>query len=193
MKEKLKDIKKLYEYLRLIGVSVNTIVHPEVLSCEESKVHYDSMGYDEKDYGLCKNIFIRDKKGKNFWLIIVDYRKRIDMGELKEVLKTSKRLGMATSNDLLDILGVESGSVSLFSVINDTDRRVKVIMDRSLMAKETLAFHPNYSGITSFINKDDAIKFLDTMGHEYDVLDVPTIVEETSMEESMFKGLVYHS
>jgi Ala-tRNA(Pro) deacylase len=191
MKDKLREIQQLYQYLQSIQVSVKTITHPEVVSCEESKKHYDMLGYDEEQYGLCKNIFIRDKKGKNFWLVIIDYRKKIDMEELREVLGT-KRLGFATSDDLSRILGVQSGSVSLFSVINDRDSKVKVVIDEDLMRKPSLAFHPNYSGLTSFISARDALRFLMSMDNEYAILDVPS-KESIIEEESMVKRLAYNS
>lgn len=190
MKEKLFEIQQLYQYLQSIGVRAKTITHPEVVSCEESKRYYDMQGYDEENYGLCKNILLRDKKGKSFWLVIVDYRKKIDLDGLREILGT-KRLGFATKDDLSSTLGVKSGSVSLFSVYNDKESKVKVVLDEDLMYKETLAFHPNYSGLTSFITGGEALKFLDAVGSQYAILDVPS--KESLLEEAAVKRLACNS
>lgn len=173
MKEELKKVSLVYKSLKEMQIEVETIGHPIVKSCLESKEHYDKQGYSIKEYGLCKNLFIRDKKGKNFWLVIVDYLKEIDMSSLRTILGTSK-LGPATNDNLADILAVESGSVSLFSVLNDKEMKVKVIIDNSLMTKKKLAFHPNYSGMTSFISKSDTIKFLEETKREYCLIDVPS-------------------
>jgi Ala-tRNA(Pro) deacylase len=175
MKERLELVKALYQYLSSIDIDNNTICHPEVISCNESKIYYDEFGFDENQYGLCKNILLRDKKGKNFLLVIVDYRKMIDIDELRNVLGT-KRLGLATHSDLQEILGVKPGSVSLFSIFNDKDKKVKVVLDEELMTKQLLAFHPNYSGLTSFIRSYDAIKFIDAMKSDYTIIDIPSRV-----------------
>jgi Ala-tRNA(Pro) deacylase len=194
MNNKLKRLKELYSYLQKISISVATISHPEVISCEESKSYYDALGYEEKQYGLCKNIFIRDKKGKNFWLIIIDHNKMIDMVELKEVLHSTRKIGFATSQNLENILGVEAGAVSLFSIFNDKEKRVKVIIDECLIDKDILAFHPNYRGLTSFISSQDAIKFLDSMSCTYSVLAVPSIekIVYSNIEKTTCRTLSHH-
>jgi Ala-tRNA(Pro) deacylase len=173
MKEKLMQVKEVYETLKALDIKVESISHPEVKKCEQSKLYYDKAGYDTSKYGLCKNIFIRDKKGKKFWLVILDYCSDIDMDILRSDLESSK-LGPATKENLSEILGVESGSVSLFSILNDKAKKVEVIIDRKLIEKEKLAFHPNYSGITTFISKSDAVKFLEASETKYKLMDIPT-------------------
>lgn len=183
MKEKLIKIKQVFEYLETHEILAKTISHPEVVNCEESKMHYDRYGLKEKDYGLCKNIVLRDKKGKSFWLIIIDYQKQIDLEEIKETLGCSKRIGFATENDLKEYLDTEPGSVSLFSVLCDTSKKVKVIIDKDLFQKPTLAFHPSYSGLTSFIKSEDAIKFLRLTSTDYSVSKVPSIEPKQLMKK----------
>lgn len=180
MKDKLIQTREVFKCLEELEIPVKLITHPEVISCSESKICYDEQGIDETKYGLCKNILLRDKKGKTFWLLITDYKKQIDLLKLKDVLNESKRIGFATQDDLMTYLGTESGSVSLFSIINDKIGKVKVIIDEDLFDRPKLAFHPNYNGMTVFIKKEDTFKFLEANNNDYEFLKIPvkTIVQE---------------
>jgi Ala-tRNA(Pro) deacylase len=172
MKEKLESIRELYTLLKSKEIFVETIPHPKVTSCDDSRRYYEELGYNLTEYSLCKNLFIRDKRGKKFWLVIVDYQKRVDMILLRAMLGTSK-LGPATIANLLDILDVEKGSVSIFSLINDKQRKVNVILDEELKYKNKLAFHPNYNGLTCFIKSNDVVKFLSEMKINYQFVNIP--------------------
>lgn len=128
MKEKIEELKKIYKYLQDLEIRFKTISHPKVISCEESKKYYDLKGMDESKYSLCKNILIRDKKGKNFWLVILDFTKKLDLEMLRDYIGSSK-LGLATIEDLDRLLKSKPGSVSLFSLFNDNDKKIKIIFD----------------------------------------------------------------
>jgi Ala-tRNA(Pro) deacylase len=43
---------------------------------------------------------------------------------------------------LMETLGVAPGSVSPFSLINDSELRVQVVLDQEMMAFDYLNFHP---------------------------------------------------
>lgn len=169
MKEKLVEVKRLLEYLRMIEISPILIEHDEVISCDDSKTIYDAKGYDEKYYGLAKNMLLRDKKGKNFWLVILDYKKSLDFEMLRETLGTGKKIGMATEEDLDRLLKSKRGSVSLFSLIYDVEHKVRVIIDEDLISKDYLAFHPNDNTKTAFIRNSDALDFLDSLGVKFQI------------------------
>lgn len=174
MIEKMMRVMKICEILKKLDIDPITIEHPETISCEDSKVYYDKYGFDHRTYGLCKNLLIRDKKGKRFWLIIFDYRKKVDFHKLRYLLASSK-IGMATNDDLIKILGIQRGEVSIFSILNDSDNKVEVIIDSYLLHKERLVFHPNYNGISMFIKVCDVFKFLDYSGRKFLLLDIPEI------------------
>lgn len=188
MKEKLIKVREVYKTLAEMGIFVETIEHPEIIKCEQSKYYYDKAGYDIKDYALCKNIVVRDKKGKKFWLVIVDYQSEIDMEQLRLILGSSK-LGTATTANLEELLDTVPGSVSLFSIIADKEKKVEVILDSSVLDKGKLAFHPNYSGLTSFISSEDVAKFLEYSKSKYCFMDVPKKISE-EMEYTKSKVLV---
>jgi Ala-tRNA(Pro) deacylase len=118
--------------------------------------------------------------------------KKVDLDTLRERLGTSK-LGPATIENLKEILDVEPGSVSLFSILHDKEKRVEVMIDEELSEKNRLAFHPNYNGLTSLINFKDSIRFLKEVGATYSVGEIPGIDEEyeKEIESSSDKMLIF--
>jgi Ala-tRNA(Pro) deacylase len=72
--------------------------------------------------GHCKNLFLKDKKGK-LWLLICLNQRRIDLNRLAKVLGCA-RLSFGKADLLEAVLGVAPGGVTPFASINDRARRV---------------------------------------------------------------------
>jgi Ala-tRNA(Pro) deacylase len=119
-----------------------------------------------------KNLFLRDNKGQRHFLVVVRGEKRVDLKALPGLVGSS-RLRFGSPDRLKKYLGVDPGSVSLFSVVNDIDRAVEVIMDGDLWESEAFQFHPLVNTSTLVISRDNLQRFLDKTGHEIQILDVP--------------------
>ena len=65
----------------------------------------------------------------------------------------------------MEKLGIEPGSVTPFSVINDADQSVTVVLDEEMLAREPLNFHPLVNDRTTAIRPDDLLRFLEDCGH----------------------------
>jgi Ala-tRNA(Pro) deacylase len=63
-------------------------------------------------------------------------------------------------------LGVTPGSVTPFAAINDTEKRVQVVLDDALMRQDPLNFHPLQNTMTTRISADGLLRFLRATGHE---------------------------
>jgi Ala-tRNA(Pro) deacylase len=119
-----------------------------------------------------KSLFLRDNKGQRHFLVVVRGEKRVDLKALPGLLKSS-RLRFGSSDRLKQFLGVDPGSVSLFSVVNDLDHAVEVIIDDDLWESEAFQFHPLVNTSTLVIFRDSLQRFLDKTGHKIQILDVP--------------------
>ena len=64
------------------------------------------------------------------------------------------------------MLGIEPGAVTPFAAINDTGRRVTVVLDAAMMRHPTLNFHPLVNTMTTSIAAADLLRFLAATGHE---------------------------
>mgnify|MGYP001547044368 CR=1 FL=1 len=63
-------------------------------------------------------------------------------------------------------------SVTGFGAINDTEGRVKIVLDEGLMRDETINAHPLTNEATTSIRRDDLLAFLNATGHQPHVLKV---------------------
>lgn len=125
----------LFARLDELGIRTETVRHPAVFTVEESKALRG-----ELPGGHTKNLFLKDKKG-DLWLVVALEDRAIDMKDLRRRIGSAP-LSFAGANTLRDVLGVEPGSVTPFAAINDTDRRVHVVLDAEMMSFDRLHFHP---------------------------------------------------
>ena len=120
-----------------------------------------------------KNLFLKDKVGQ-FFLICAKSDTPIRLNKLHPHLG-SKRLSFGKAEALLEKLGVTPGSVTLFSIINDTEQDVTLIIDQRLTEHDVVNFHPLLNDATTAISSDDMIKFATATGHNPVILDLANL------------------
>lgn len=101
-----------------------------------------------------KNLFLRDMKGKNHFLVTAMENKRVDLRALAETIGSTK-LSFASAERLEKYLGLLPGSVSPFGILNDDSRSVQMIFDADLRGEERLGIHPNDNTATLFLRFAD--------------------------------------
>ena len=84
----------------------------------------------------------------------------------------SRRLSFGKPELLKEVLGVEPGSVTPFGLINDTEKRVNVVLDAAMMAHELVNYHPLENTATTTIRSQDLVAFIRSCGHEPKVVAV---------------------
>lgn len=150
--------QRLMERLAELGIETTTVDHDPVHTVEESGELYDRI-----PGGHTKNLFLKDAKGILF-LIVAHHATRVDLKRLPHVIG-SARLSFGRAELLQQVLGVEPGSVTAFSVMNDRDGKVELIFDRSLLAFETINLHPMENTATTSIAREDLLRFIRATGH----------------------------
>jgi Ala-tRNA(Pro) deacylase len=78
----------------------------------------------------------------------------------------SKRLSFGNAALLMDALGVTPGSVTPLALINDTARRVQLVLDREMMDEELINLHPLVNTATITLQTADLLRFLETLGRK---------------------------
>ena len=119
-----------------------------------------------------KNLFLRDKKGRRHFLVIVPAAKKVDIKALPGVLG-SDRLSFGSADRLKKYLGVDPGAVTLFAIFNDPDGKVELIIDESLWQASAFQFHPLVNTSTLVISRENLQRFIDSTGHQARNLNVP--------------------
>ena len=149
---------QLFARFSELGISVTTHEHSPVFTVEEAKkVHDDIPG------GHCKNLFCKDEKG-GLWLIVALEDAVINLKTAPAKIG-SKRLTFGKPDLLMEILGVEPGSVTPFGLINDKLARTHVILDQHMMQEQVLNFHPLANTATTSLQSNDLVKFITACGH----------------------------
>ena len=116
-----------------------------------------------------KNLFLKDAKGQ-LWLISAEGRAVIDLKRLHTVIG-SARLSFGNAELMAETLGVTPGSVTAFGLINDTERCVRFVLDRTLAEADIVNFHPLTNTATTTVSREGFRRFLGALGVEPMVVD----------------------
>ncbi len=154
----------LFAFLDRLGISHSTVRHAPLFTVEQSRTLRGTIAGAHT-----KNLFLKDKKDALFLVVALEDA-AIDLKSLHRRIGASGRLSFGSAALLRDVLGVEPGSVTPFAAINDISLQATVILDAAMMAHETLNYHPLDNTMTTAIDRDDLVKFMEATGH------VPRIV-----------------
>ena len=146
------------EKLNKLNINYEKVEHPAVYTVEESKEKVP------KIEGIgCKNLFLKTQK-KELFLYTLCEDKQVNLKKLSEELQVT-RFHFASSETLESVLGVIPGSVTPLAIMNDTENRVTVVLDKELQGKKILV-HPNRNTATISIQYEDLIKFIESEHHK---------------------------
>ncbi|MGI9629178.1 MAG: prolyl-tRNA synthetase associated domain-containing protein [Longimicrobiales bacterium] len=149
----------LFARLDELDVAFETLEHPPVFTVREArKLRGQLPG------AHTKNLFLRDKKERH-WLVSCLNNRTVDLMWLADHLGT-KRLTFCSPRRLMQYLGITKGSVSPFAVLNDVSGIVNVALDRDMLEKEPLNFHPLDNSMTTSVSKDGLLSFLESVDHK---------------------------
>lgn len=150
--------EELFAHLARLGIAVTTHHHEAAFTVEQGNAIWGGIP------GVhCKNLFLKDAKAR-LWLVVAPADRRVDLKTLPARIG-SARLSFGSAELLRQVLGVEPGSVTPFSLINDGDRRVSVVLDAWMMEQELLNYHPLRNTMTTTIRTADFRAFLASTGH----------------------------
>ena len=150
---------QLFAYLDELGISHTTVKHPPVFTVEQAARLRGAVAG-----GHTKNLFLRDKKHE-LYLVVALEDAGIDLKGLHRQLGATGRFSFGASDLLREVWGVEPGSVTPFGAINDTEGRVTVVLDTTMMEHALLNYHPLINTMTTSIARDHLVRFLEWTGH----------------------------
>ena len=149
----------LFEILDKLEIKYELLEHGAVYTVDEAKK------LDNMLEGIgCKNLFLTNKKGKYF-LVMIHEDKRANIKEI-ESLVDCKHLSFGKEEDLKEVLGLEAGSCTPLGIVNDKENKVVLVFDKDLVDKKVLC-HPNKNTATLSLDFSDLIKFIEYLEHKY--------------------------
>lgn len=85
--------------------------------------------YPEYD---AKNLFVRDDKKRNYYLITVKGNKRVNLKEFRKNNNT-RPLSFVSADDLMEIMGLILGALTPLGLLNDTGCKVTLFLDNDFI------------------------------------------------------------
>jgi len=149
--------------------------HPALHTVEEAEAHRATWSEAERDGAFCKNLFLKDRKGRLF-LIVTEERRNLKLNQLSKPLGCA-RLSFGSAELLWEVLGVRPGSVTPFALVNDHEHQVTLVLDAPMLEHARLHYHPLENTATTALSRDDFMRFLRETGHEPMILDLIVAVE----------------
>ncbi len=158
--------EKLRVSLAALGISPEIYEHPAVFTVEDSaEIHAAMPG------AHTKNLFLKDAGGQ-FWLVAVDHATRVDLKALAGVIG-ARKLSFGKPEDMAALLGITPGSVSPLAAINDSDGRVRVVIDAALALADRVNVHPLRNTATIGLSGGDLLRALAAWDHPAVVTRIP--------------------
>jgi Ala-tRNA(Pro) deacylase len=162
------DEKELIHFLDQNNIKYQRFDHDAVYTCEESnRLLPDVPGARTKNLLLC------DERKENWYFLMFLDHKKVDFKRLAKNMGVGK-LSFAPPEKMMNILGIEPGSVTVFALANDPGRQVHVILDKDLWDYETWHAHPMINTATLDVPREGIEKFLVLTGHSFQVVEIPT-------------------
>ena len=159
--------QEVYALLQAKQIYFEITEHPAVSTMAE--LADVALPYPSAD---AKNLFVRDDKKRNYYLITVQGDKRVDLKAFKKQHGT-RSLSFASADDLLALLGLEPGSVTPLGLLHDTEHKVQLYLDEAFLADPGLiGVHPNDNTATVWMKTQDLIDLLQDYGTEVHVVPV---------------------
>ena len=164
--EQLARREKVLGTLKELGISYDIYEHPPLPTIEMALEYWKDLPSTH-----CKNLFFRNHKGNKHYLVVFECHQQMAIHQIEKMLKQGK-LSFASEQRMEKYLGLRPGSVSPFGLINDTEKHVKLFLDKNLKDAPMLSFHPNDNSASLVVKNEDFIKFLQWWGGEYEFLDL---------------------
>lgn len=142
----------IYNLLRGKGIEHKVFEHQPVYTIDGML----ALGLPDA-HRVAKNLFLRDDK-KHFYLLVAKEDRKINMKDLQTRLGT-RRLSFANETQLMDILGLISGAVCPFGVLNDSNKQVTVFFD-DYFVDGIIGVHPLDNTASVFLAVSDLVEII---------------------------------
>ena len=153
---------KTYDLLDRLGIDYEHVDHEAADTmevCREIDLVLDAL--------ICKNLFLCNRQGTAFYLLMMPGDKPFKTKELSAQIG-SARLSFASPEKMLEYLDILPGAVSVMGLANDTENQVQLLIDEDVLKGEYFGCHPCVNTASLRVKVSDLIeKFLPAVHHDY--------------------------
>ena len=157
----------LYDTLQQHNIDYQRVDHAAVYTCDEADQLLPNL-----PGAKTKNLFLRDRKGKRHFLVVVSGTKAVDLKALAKMLEVNS-LGFASPERLQKHLQLTPGSVSVLAILNDQERAVELVIDQPIWDADKVQCHPLVNTATLVLPVADLKRLLSELGRPVTVVEIP--------------------
>ena len=166
-----KEIR-VYDLLDELGIEFERTDHEEA-NTMEACLEIDSI----LGTVICKNLFLCNRQKTDFYLLLLPGDKPLKTKDITKQIGCS-RLSFAGAEDMEKYLNIKPGAVSIMGLMNDTEGKVQLLIDKPVIESETLGCHPCVSTSSLKMKTKDVLeKFLPAVNHTPIIVDMPNYDE----------------
>ena len=163
--------RRCYEFLDRLGVPYRRADHEPAATMELCREIEQSLGCP-----ICKNLLLTNRQQTDFYLLLMEGEKVFKTKYLSKALGCA-RLSFATDEQMLQLVDIMPGSLSVLGLMNDPDKKVRLVIDKPVLQQPEIGFHPCLNTSTLAVSMGDFTgTILPALRHEPTVVELP--VEE---------------
>lgn len=160
--QRLPRERRVYDCLDSLHISYERVDHEPAANMEDCKAIDAALGAQ-----MCKNLFLCNRQKTVFYLLLMPAGKPFKTKELSAQIH-SARLSFATEEYMQAFLDIQPGAVSVLGLMNDTENRVTLLIDRDLLNNELIGCHPCVNTASLKLKTSDILDvFLPAVNHNY--------------------------
>lgn len=151
-----------YDFLDSLNVEYNRIDHEAAFTMEVCEEIDKVLGGK-----TCKNLFLCNRQKTAFYLLLMPGDKPFKTKDLSQQIGSS-RLSFAGEDDMLKILNLTPGSVTILGLMYDKDKKVKLLVDEEVLNDEYFGCHPCINTSSIKMKTSDVFeKVIPALAEEY--------------------------
>ncbi len=157
--------QETYQYLKDHNIPFEITEHRAVYNMEE--LDSIDLPYPEGD---AKNLFVRDDKKKNYYLITVKGDKRVNLKDFRKA-HGLQPLSFASPEDLKKYMDLTPGAVTPLGLLNVEGAPITMYLDAEFK-DSIIGIHPNENTATVWLQGDDLVELLRENGCEVEIVEI---------------------
>ena len=157
-----KEIR-VYDFLDKLSVTYQRVDHEAAMTMEACEEIDRALGDNTT---ICKNLFLCNRQETDFYLLLMPGDKPFKTKDLSAQIH-SARLSFAKPEYMEKYLDITPGSVSVLGLMNDSEKKVQLLIDEDVMKEPYFGCHPciNTSSL-KFTTEDLMQKIIPALEHE---------------------------
>ena len=162
-----KEIK-CYDLLDSLGIAYQRLDHAPAQTMEVCAEIDKSL-----DAVICKNLFLANRQETAFYLLMIPGDKPFKTKFLSAQLGVS-RLSLAKESHMEELLDNTPGSATILGLMNDTENRVQLVIDKDVLRRDYLGCHPCINTSSLRLKMTDVTgKLIPALHHTPVVVELP--------------------